>query len=167
MSITINDSLQNNSPKHLDAKYMKFSAGVCQPWASVSEAQSSILLSYRYQFLTILCLMNSDPVEFWWRAGTADLNLEPKSKESYTLNSSGSVQLTAGYLYNKIVILPTATTTSLLIGTTNGGNDIEPGVNIASGDTYTLDFPFYTGAATTIYFTNVASGTKILLFKTF
>jgi hypothetical protein len=167
MSIIINDNFQTNAPKHIDAKYMTFISGNCVPWPSSAAAVSGINVSYRFQYLTVLCIMNGDPVEYWWRTGTADGNIEPKSKESYTLNGTGTITLMNNYFYNTIVILPTNNTTNLQIGTTVGGNDIENGTNINAGDSYTLNFPFYTAIPTTIYFTNISTGTKVLLYKTF
>jgi len=167
MAITLNDNVQINAPKVLDNKYMKFSGGTTQPWASSAEAVTNILSAYRYQYLTVLCLMNGDPVEYWWRTGTADGNLETKSKESYTFNSSSSITLTTGYLYDRIIVLPANNLTNLIIGTTNGGNDIEPGTPVTGGDVYTLSYPQYINASTTLYFGNLATGTKILLYKTF
>lgn len=167
MSIILNDSLQINAPKAVDSKYMKFSGGITQPYASNTEVNSTILSAYRYQYLVVLAFMNGDPVEYWYRGGTADGNLETKSKESYTFNTSASVTLSAGYLYNKIIILPQNNITNLIIGTTNGGNDIEPGTAVNASTVYTLDYPNYIVTATPIYFGNLSSGTKILLYKTY
>lgn len=167
MAITVNDNFQVNSPKGIDAKYSKFSGGTYQPWASSAEAISNIVSAYRYQYLTVLCLMNGDPIEYWWRIDTTDASLEPKNKESYTLNGTGTITLGAGYLYKTIVVLPTTTISNLQIGTTLGGTDIEPGAAVTGGTAYVLDYPTYTASSKTLYFTNPTSGTKILLYKTF
>ena len=167
MAITFNDNLQINAPKPADAKYMNFTGGIAQPWASVAAANAGINAAYRYQYLTIFVLMNGDPIEFWYRTGTADGNLEPKTKESYTLNANGSITLTANYAYNRIVVLPINNLSNLTIGTTNGGTDIEPGIPVTVGVPYSLDYPFYYLSNTPIFFGGIASGTKILLYKTF
>jgi hypothetical protein len=166
MAIIFNDNAQINAPKHIDAKYMKFSGGVAQPYASAAEAISTVLAAYRYQYLTVLCLMNGDAVEYWWQGGTADGNLIPKSKESYNFNTSSSVALINNYTYTRIVILPVNTITNLIIGTTNGGTDIEPGTAVGAGTAYTANISIY-ASASTLYFGGLSSGTKILLYKDF
>lgn len=167
MAITFNDNIQINAPKVLDNKYMKFAAGTTQPWANAAEAVTNILSAYRYQYLTVLCLMNGDPIEYWWRTGTADGNLETKGRESYTFNSSNSITLAQNYLYTHFIVLPTITITNLIIGTTNGGTDLEPGAAVSASTRYVLNYSDFPVSSTTIYFGNLTSGTKILAFKTF
>lgn len=167
MAIIVNDNFQSNSPKHIDAKYMKFTGGQQQPYASPAEAVSTILSAYRYKYLTVLCLMNGDPVEYWWQIDTTDASLLPKSKESYNISANGSITPTPGYLYDRIVILPTVNIASLLVGTSNGASDIEPGTAITAGSAYTISYPKYINAATSFWFTGVTANTKVLFYKTF
>jgi hypothetical protein len=167
MAITFNDNAQINAPKPIDAKYMKFSAGVAQPYASVAEANATILSVYRFQYLTVLVLMNGDAVEHWYQGGTADVNLLPKSKESYTISTiSATIPLLNNYLYTKIVILPINTITNLIIGTSIGGGDIEPGVALGVGSTYVADISIF-GLSTTLFFGGLSATTKVILYKTF
>jgi hypothetical protein len=167
MSIILNDNIQYNAPKQADAKYMKFSGGIAQPYTSTAEAISTILLAYRYQYLTVLILMNGDPVEYWWQGSTADGSLVTKSKESYTFNSTNSIVLTTNYLYHKIAILPANNITGLIIGTSLGGTDIEPGTNLSAGVPQVYSIGYYILFPTTFYFGNLSTGTKILLYKEF
>ena len=167
MAITFNDNLQLNAPKCLDAKYMKFSGGLTQPYASAADAYTTIISSYRYNFLTVLALMNGDPVEYWWQGGLLDVNLVPKSKESYNINTSGSIALLNNYLYTTIVVIPSGNITNLIIGTTGvGSNDIEPGQAVTAGTNYVISTAIY-GLSTTLYFGNTNTNCKILLYKTF
>lgn len=167
MPITINDNLQTNAPRHIDNKYMTLSGANSIPYANSAAAIAAVNGAYRYQYLTVLCLMNGDPVEYWWRGGTGDGNLETKSKESYTLNGTGAIALLPNYLYHNIVVLPTNSIANLQIGTTPGGTDIEPGAAVSGGANYTLAYPIYITSATSLYFSNVTTGTKIVLYKTF
>lgn len=168
MAITLNDNLQINAPKHIDAKYITFISGVAQPWPSAAAAVAGINSAYRYQYLTVLCLMNSDPVEYWWRAGTADAQLETKNRESYGFTgTTAAISLISPYYYDRIVVLPTSNLTNLQIGTTLGGTDIEPSAAVTSTIGYSAGVSLYTYASTTLYFTNIVNSTKIILYKTF
>ncbi len=69
MPIITNDTLQNNSPKALDAKHGKLSSGVWQPYASVAEANSLVPQVYRHKGLTVIITENGLPTEYWWREG--------------------------------------------------------------------------------------------------
>jgi hypothetical protein len=165
MAINFNDNIQVNAPKSADAKYMKFSGGLTQPYSSTADAYSTIISAYRYQFLTVLALMNGDPVEYWWQGGLGDNNLVPKNKESWNINSSGDINLLNGYLYTTIVIIPTGNITNLLIGTTGAGSsDIDFGSNITAGVPYIVNISIY-GASTTLSFSNTNTNCKVLLYK--
>lgn len=72
MAIIVNDTLQSNSPKSLDNKYLK--NGVT-PYASVAEANSFIISQYRSLGLTVL-IGNQ---EYWYLGGVLDNNLILKS----------------------------------------------------------------------------------------
>jgi hypothetical protein len=167
MSITLNDSLKINAPKHIDAKYMKFSGGITQPYANLAEALVAIPSAYRYQYLTVLCVINGDPLECWWFGGTADAFLQTKNRDSYILNSNNSVTLLAGYMYTKIVVLPTNNLTNLIIGTTSGGTDIEPGIDVTAGGVYTSNIGIYAKSNINIFLGGITTGTKVLLYKSF
>lgn len=71
MSILLNDNLQNNSPKPLDAKYLN---GVT-PWATVAAANAGIPLTQRSIGLTV----NIAGVEYWYKNGITDPDLIIKS----------------------------------------------------------------------------------------
>lgn len=168
MAITFNDNFAINAPKPIEAKNMDFAGGQSVPFASTAAAITAILAAYRYQYLTIWALAaNSDPLEYWWRADTTDASLEPKSKESYTLNANGSITMIAPYHILSISVQPTNVLSALQIGTTTGGNDLEPGTAVSAGGTYTLSYNSRILSNTTIFFTGVATGTKIIVDKKF
>lgn len=75
MSIVVNDSLQSNSPKSLDNKYLK--NGVT-PYADTTDANTSIDSAYRSVGLTILI----GNIEYWYKTGILNANLIPKSVSS-------------------------------------------------------------------------------------
>lgn len=72
MSIVINDSLQSNSPKSIDNKYLK--NGVTA-YADVTDVNNTINSAYRSVGLTVL-IGNK---EYWYRDGVLNANLIPKS----------------------------------------------------------------------------------------
>jgi len=71
MSITVNDSIQNNSPKSLDNKYLNL-GGV--PYVDKAEVNSVIPFAYRSRGLTV----NIGGAEFWYRDGLEDASLIAK-----------------------------------------------------------------------------------------
>jgi len=166
MPVNFNDTLNVQAPKPTDARSMDFGEGASIPYASTATAISDILSAYRYQFLTVWCTSAAGVVaEYWWRAGTTDVDLEPKSTESYILNANGSITMIAPYYIIGISVQPTNTLSNLQIGTTSGGNDLEPGSAVAAGTNYTLDYGSRILTNTTIYFTGLATGTLILVDK--
>lgn len=72
MSVVVNDSIQSNSPKSLDNKYLK--AGIAT-YSSVGEVNGFLVQPYRHRGLTVL--IGSD--EYWYRDGVTDGDLILKS----------------------------------------------------------------------------------------
>lgn len=70
--IVVNDSLQSNSLKSLDNKYLKNGT---TPYASIAEANATIVSQYRSQGLTVLI----GAQEYWYLGGVLDTNLILKS----------------------------------------------------------------------------------------
>lgn len=85
--ITVNDNFQNNSPKSLDNKYLKFGMFV---YASITEANETIPTAYRHIGLTVLIDMSGVPTEFWYKSGTADIDLILKEYETVEVVNLGS-----------------------------------------------------------------------------
>lgn len=82
-----------------------------------------------------------------------------------TLNANGSIAILAGELVSYIVVIPANNLTTFRIGTTVGGGEIEPGVNITAGTVTTWNASRYFQLAGNLYFTNVAVGTQIIIRK--
>lgn len=166
MAITLNDNVSTHAPKPIDARNMDFSGGSAIPFSSVAAALTAVPSAFRHQYLTLWALApNGDPLEYWFRQDTQDSSLEPKSKESYTLSTDGTIVLKPPYKYDSIVVLPTVNITTLKIGTSSGAGDLEPGTAVLAGSTYTLGYNQYVGANTTIFFTGLTANTKILAYK--
>jgi hypothetical protein len=120
---------------------------------------------------------NSSPNVTGWlctRSGVKGSPVAPEFKTIYatennsssvTLNANGSVTVGAGELVSYIVVKCTNNATGFKIGTTAGGGDIEPGVNITAGSSKTWNPGLFFSAAGTLYFTNVPVGTDILIKK--
>lgn len=166
MAITLNDNISTHAPKPVEARSMDFQSGSAIPFANIAAALTAVIQAFRHQYLTIWALAaNGDPLEYWWRTGTSDGALEPKSKESVTLDTDGFITLLSGYKYDTFVVLPTNTLSNLIIGTSNGGTDIEPGAPVSAGVPYVLSYPKYVTTNTPLYFGGLAAGTKIIAYK--
>jgi len=72
MSIGISDNFQNNSGKALDNKYL---SGGTTLYSSVAAANAAIFSVYRHRGLKVLIDVGGAPTEYWYKEGTADLNL--------------------------------------------------------------------------------------------
>jgi hypothetical protein len=168
MAIDFSDNFLTQANKPTDSRAMDYSSGSSVPYASISAATSEINAAYRYQFMTIWCTSPTGLItEYWWRSGTLDADLEPKTTESYTLNSNGSITMTAPYYIIGVSVQPPTLISNLQIGTTSGGNDLEPGSPVAAGANYTLTWGGRILTNTTIWFTGIVTGTLILIDKKF
>lgn len=76
--ITINDSFQNNSPKPLNNRYLKFVSGSAQAYNSTAEANVAIPSAYRHLGLTTLVNDGTGNKEYWYKDGILDANLVVK-----------------------------------------------------------------------------------------
>jgi len=70
-----NDNFIITAPKAVDDKYCKTVGGVSIPYASVDEANGLLSIAYRYRGLTILVDNGGGLTEYWYRDGTANINL--------------------------------------------------------------------------------------------
>jgi hypothetical protein len=93
MAILLNDNLQINAGKPVDAKYL---ASTNQPYASVAAANSAIPQSYRYIGLKV----NVNNVEYWYYTGVTDSDLvaleTPESASGITVATNGLTKLGDG-----------------------------------------------------------------------
>ncbi len=116
--IQYNDNLQNYSPKALDNKHGKFVSGVWEPYASVSEVNTTILAPYRHKGLTVIILEGGYPTEYWYRDGVDDTDLIKKviytqDSASLYLFNDGSVQ---DPLYGLVPVSDTPNNSLTLLG---------------------------------------------------
>lgn len=95
MALSVNDTLQNNSPKPLDNKYGIFASGAFRAFTNIAEATTTVLSAYRSIGLTQLINNGSTNVEYWYKDGIADINLVPKLS---TATSSSPITLTGGVI---------------------------------------------------------------------
>lgn len=104
MSVTLNDSIQINAPKSLDNKYLNLGVNI---YPDTTTTNSVLLPAYRSRGLTV----NIGGAEYWYRDGTADVNLVPKNISVVTsplsldptanvLSISVANNTTSGYLTN-------------------------------------------------------------------
>lgn len=80
MAIIVNDNIQNNSPKSLDAKYTKFVGGLSTPYSSVEEANTIIIPQYRSIGLTVLINIDGVNTEYWYKDGINNIDLVVKDQ---------------------------------------------------------------------------------------
>lgn len=97
MALTINDGIQNSSPKPLDNKYGVFSSGTFRAYVNTTEANTIITAFNRSVGLTVLINTGSGNQEYWYQAGIADINLIPKSVNvtatAPLVNTSGTLSI--------------------------------------------------------------------------
>lgn len=108
------------------------------------------------------------------RSGVKGSSIPPEFKTIYvtennntstTLNANGSVAVAQDELVSYIVVKCANAATGFEIGTTAGGGEIEPGVNISAGSSKTWNTGLYFSTAGTLYFTNVPAATEIIVKK--
>jgi hypothetical protein len=151
MALILNDNIQNNSPKSLDAKYTRFTSGITRSYSSTSEAISSIPVSFRSVGLTVLINVASVNVEYWWRAGTADGDLVPKST---SVSASAPLISTSGNL----TINQSSTSIDGYLSSTDWNtfnNKVNTAANLGSGVGL-----FANKTGTTLNFKGLVSGTS-------
>lgn len=79
MAETLNDNIQNNSPKALENKHGKLVSFVWTPYANTTEANSVVNIAYRYRGLTVIVLKSGVATEYWYRDGITDGDLIEKT----------------------------------------------------------------------------------------
>ena len=99
MAITVNDSIQNNSPKSLDNKYLKFGRFL---YADTAEVNALIHPAYRHLGLTTLIDVGGVPTEFWYKEGTTDLDLVLKQYDVTTAANLGTISDGEGIYSTKV-----------------------------------------------------------------
>lgn len=180
MPLTVNDAIQNSSPKPLDNKYGVFASGAFRAYASVTEANTSISSAFRSIGLTVLVNTGSGNQEYWYQAGVADGNLVIKNSQSavtspiiFSSNSIGILQSSGsqgGFLSSgdwttfngKVSSVASigSGTVPVYSGTSAGVVSIKSlsaGANITLGDTaglITISSPSFAGA-------NLGSGSQL------
>lgn len=140
MPITINDSLDNSSPKSLDRKYGVFASGTFRSYTNVAEANSSINAAYRSVGLTVLVNVAGINTEYWYQAGTSDGGLVPKgsavSVTSPLTFSSGTIgiQVASGSQTGALSSADWTTFNSRLASVSSLGGTIQIFGTVAGGN---------------------------------
>lgn len=73
----LTDNIQINAPKSIDNRYGKIIGGKTNPFASVEEAKTILVVDSRYLGMTFYAIDGGVTKEFWWRD---DVNAEPVEK---------------------------------------------------------------------------------------
>lgn len=161
MAITLNDNIQNNSPKSLDNKYLSNGTTL---WSSVAAANAGVISAYRHRGLKVLIDIGGEAVEYWWKHGTTNSDLIPVQLDKFTLVADGSKALVVNEFVKRVLINPASELSALKIGTTVGGDEIMPEQTIPAGAWYNVTLERFVGSATTLYFTGVTSSTQFRLY---
>lgn len=104
MSIALNDNLRILVAKPNDERF--------GPYANSNTALTSISEAYRYKGLTVGVLENGNVVEYWFKDGVTDGDLEPKS---LSYDDSRTVVSTSSVLQSNKYYLVDSSSTSLTI----------------------------------------------------
>lgn len=168
MSITLNDNILTSAPKHVDARYAKFSGGVQVPYTDIAEANTTVISSRRTKYLTVLILQDGVPTEYWWRNGIADGDLEPKSiQRATTAGSTASFTVKAGHDHEDTIIVPPSNLGNVRMGTTLNGNDLVPGIAVDAPDGGSIGGGGYCHSNKTFYLSGLVAGTIIIVKQKF
>lgn len=180
MSLSVNDSIQNNSPKPLDNKYGIFTSGAFRPYVSVTEANTTIAAAYRTVGLTVLINTTGGNVEYWYQTGIANGNLVVKSPSASVdspiiIDGGGNISIQqatsaqSGYLSNtdwntftgKLSgVMSGGTGQTLYIGSSAGVVSLK-GLVAGTGITLSSNSTDVTITAQTVAATNLGSGAAI------
>jgi hypothetical protein len=117
----INSNFNVNLNRPIDSKYMNGST----PWLSTTEANDGIPAPYRYIGLTV----NINNVEYWYKDGTADVNLVLKSTSGTVTGAANGLSLIG--------------TTIKLGGTLSGDTIITDNRVVKKGIEYGGDYSIY------------------------
>ncbi len=159
MSITVNDNLQNNSPKSLDNKYMQ--NGLIA-YTSVSAA--NIALNYRHRGLKVRISVDGEELEYWYKYGILDTDLVPVSVYKQTSATDISINVPSGEFVKRILVNPIGQLDALKVGTSSGAEDILPEMIIPVGSWFNISVEKYASSAITFYFTGITSNTQIRIY---
>jgi hypothetical protein len=174
----INVGFDNNSPQAIDRAYGKVVAGVTVPFASVAEANAMVNVAYRHKGKTVLIIDGATVSEFWWKDGTANVNLVKKADystlqtiydlvhpEKLELSANGTYTVPEDILLYRIVVVTTVNFV-LQIGSLPGQGDIVPEIPVVSGEPMVIDLSVVGwGASKDIYLQGISGFTIFLMYR--
>lgn len=139
MAVVIQDNFGLAAAKAVDNRYGKLSSGgVSIPYTNVSEVYTAIPLVYRHRGLTVAVEDGSGGIqEYWWKNGTTNPDLVPKS--GAVTNADNGLSVVGGFV--KLGGALTQTTTNI----TGVEQNLNFYLNSGAGDRYTqfLSNKFY------------------------
>jgi hypothetical protein len=173
----INVGFDNLSPQAIDRSYGKTIMGVTTPYVSTAEANASVNINFRHKGKTVIIDDGSGPKEYWWKAGTANVDLVLKDQTGvaglnefiypWKIETSINVNYTIvdDTMAIRIVVIPLAEF-NLFVGITPGGSEVVPGVPMLAGQANVVDIavPAW-GADQTIYFTGITGFVRLLIYR--
>lgn len=167
----INVGIDNLSPQHIDRSYGRTIAGVTTPFTSVTQANAAVNIVFRHKGKTVLIDDGSGSKEYWWKAGTADVNLvlkeAPGLNQPYkvTLITNGSYQIPVDFIVDLILVVPTVTF-NLKIGFSAGAEDIMPEIPMIANQANVINvgIPAW-GGPVTIHFTGPTATCIFLIYS--
>ena len=168
----VNTGLDNNSPQAIDRSYGALSFGSTVPYVSTNAANAAVPGYFRHIGKTVLIDSGGGPVEYWWKSGIADINLEQKivtpaaewQPYQVLLTEDGSFSIPQNSLLDMIVIVPTVGF-NLKIGTSAGAEDLQLGLPMIANqaNVSVLIVPAW-GSDQLIYFSGIPASTTFLLY---
>lgn len=169
---TINVGLDNNSPQAIDRSLGKLSMGKTVPYTSVAEANARVPIHFRHIGKTVMIDLGDGPVEYWWKSGVDNADLEIKFSvpaaewQPYRLilSEDGSFVVPENKLLDMIVVIPTVGF-DLKIGTFAGGDDLQPEIPMLpdQANVTVLIVPAW-GGDQTIHFSGITDSVTFLLY---
>lgn len=170
MPVTLNDSIQSNSPKPLDNKYAKFVSGATVSYASVAEANSLINEAYRSVGLTVLVDDGTGVnVEYWYKDATSNSSLVLKTQagiDSFSAGTDVSRNIKQNTFVKRILIKPDTSLAAFAAGTSPGEDDYTGDISIplTGGVWFNLEINQYFESGDTIHFSGITDLTNFKIF---
>lgn len=170
----VNIGIDNLSPQHIDRSYGRTIAGATIPYLSVAAANAAININFRHKGKTVLIDTDgTNAVEYWWKDGTADVDLIVKQSAAaglvgpfqMILTTDDTFLLDEDLLIDKIIVIPTVAF-DLKIGYSVGADDIMPEIPMLADQANVINVDVVAwGEDVTIYFTGIPATTTFLIYR--
>jgi hypothetical protein len=158
---TTNKPLGVAQPVSTDARSYYYDATEFsyRPYASKAEVFDYLETADQRTGHFPIFITDGDKVHAWWfKNGTEEDDLRRMDGIDTVVGvMTGEYATNAGEMYNWMVVTPLASVSGVKIGTSENGDDIEPGTDMVAGQSYSYRITQYFSVAGAFYFTNIGT----------